>query len=163
MLGFAWFAVTLPGPMDDNKTDAIVVLTGGPDRIDRGLEALNKKWAPEMLISGVDKEVKASELAAEYGGSQRLFDCCIALGFDAVDTQSNAEETAEWIKHNSISSIRLITTDWHMRRSRYEIERVLPEGVTVYPDAVRSEPTLAMLFLEYHKYLLTRAAGFMRF
>ncbi len=159
MLGFAWFAIALPQPMDGEKTDAIVVLTGGAKRIDRGLEALENKWAPKMLISGVDREVKTAELAAEYGKPVRLFDCCIDLGFDAVDTRSNGGETAKWIAENDYKSIRLVTTDWHMRRARYEIEHVLPDDITVRPDAVRSEPTLETLFLEYHKYLLSLAAG----
>ena len=41
VLGFAWFALLLPLPADAQKTDAIVVLTGGPGRIDRALEELD--------------------------------------------------------------------------------------------------------------------------
>ncbi len=40
ILGFAWFAILLPQPLGDQQTDAVVVPTGGPMRIDRGLEAL---------------------------------------------------------------------------------------------------------------------------
>lgn len=42
MLGFAWFAIFLPQPLDGRQTDAIVVLTGGAGRIDRGI-ALDRK------------------------------------------------------------------------------------------------------------------------
>src|SRR3546814_8800901 len=38
VLGFAWFALLLPLPAAPQKTDGIVVLTGGPGRIDRALE-----------------------------------------------------------------------------------------------------------------------------
>ena len=34
ILGFAWFAILLPQPLGDQKTDAVVVPTGGPLRID---------------------------------------------------------------------------------------------------------------------------------
>src|SRR5690606_22838652 len=34
VLGFAWFALLPPMPAPPQKTDAIVVLTGGPGRID---------------------------------------------------------------------------------------------------------------------------------
>ncbi|WP_164115314.1 YdcF family protein [Sphingorhabdus sp. Alg239-R122] len=159
MLGFAWFTIALPQPMGKEKTDAVVVLTGGPNRIDRGLEVLEKNWAPQMLISGVDRDVRAPELAAEYDKPLRLFSCCIDLGFDAVDTRTNGGETAAWIAEHDYKSIRLVTTDWHMRRARNEIEHALPAGVVVKPDAVRSEPTLETLFLEYHKYLFSLAAG----
>jgi hypothetical protein len=38
VLGFAWFALFLPQPADLTRTDAVVVLTGGAQRIDRGRE-----------------------------------------------------------------------------------------------------------------------------
>ncbi|MEY4672029.1 MAG: hypothetical protein RLZZ415_1908, partial [Pseudomonadota bacterium] len=37
-LGFVLFAVTLPQPAAEEPTDAVVVLTGGAGRIERGLE-----------------------------------------------------------------------------------------------------------------------------
>ena len=86
VLGFAWFALLLPQPAPAEKTDAIVVLTGGPGRIDRALERLEAGDAKRLLISGVAREVKPKELAAEYKRPQALFDCCIALGFEAEAT-----------------------------------------------------------------------------
>lgn len=159
MLGFAWFAILLPQPLGPVATDAVVVLTGGAQRIDRGLLALDKGWAKRMLITGVDPEVKPAELAAEYDIDQEQFDCCIDLGFRAVDTRSNALETVRWVERRGAHSIRLVTTDWHMHRARYEIGRALPDDVTIYPDAVASRPSLFTLFREYNKYVLRRAAG----
>lgn len=159
MLGFAWFAIALPQPMGSDRTDAVVVVTGGGGRIARGLQVLESEWAARMLISGVDREVKAAELAKEYNTPVRLFACCIDLGFAATDTRSNGQEVADWIKRSDYMSIRLVTTDWHMRRAKYEIEQALPDEVTVSADAVQGKPTLAMLFLEYHKYLLSRGAS----
>ncbi len=159
VLGFAWFALLLPLPAAPAKTDAIVVLTGGPGRIDRALERLEAGDAKRLLISGVDKDVKPRELAAEYHRPMRLFDCCIALGFEAEDTRSNATEVATWVARRNYRSIRLITTDWHMRRAEYEIKRALGDKVTLLPDAVRSQPSLSTLFREYHKYLAGLAGG----
>ena len=56
VLGFAWFALLPPLPAGDQKTDAIVVLTGGPGRIDRALERLEAGDAKRLLISGVARE-----------------------------------------------------------------------------------------------------------
>ncbi|HMN54126.1 MAG TPA: YdcF family protein [Sphingopyxis sp.] len=159
VLGFAWFALLLPLPAASQKTDAIVVLTGGPGRIDRGLEMLEKGEAKRLLISGVAREVKPKELAAEYRRPQKLFDCCIALGFEAEDTRSNATEVAAWVARRNYRSIRLITTDWHMRRAQYELGRALGAKVAILPDAVRSHPSFATLFREYHKYLAGLAGG----
>ena len=43
MLGFVWFAIFLPEPLDGRPTDAIVVLTGGPGRIDRARHDLAQR------------------------------------------------------------------------------------------------------------------------
>lgn len=160
LLGFAWFALLLPQPLDrGEKTDAIVVLTGGAGRIGHGLDLLRRGSARKMLISGVDRDVRPSELAAAYGAPAHLFDCCITLGHEAIDTRSNAIETAQWIERHGYRSVRLITTDWHMRRARFELDQALPPGITIRTDAVGSSPSLAMLFKEYNKYVVRRAAA----
>ncbi|MGV1684896.1 YdcF family protein [Sphingopyxis sp. NJF-3] len=159
VLGFAWFALLPPMPAPPQKTDAIVVLTGGPGRIDRALELLETGQAKRLLISGVAREVKPRELAAEYKRPQSLFDCCIALGFEAEDTRSNATEVASWVARRNYKTVRLVTTDWHMRRAEYEIGRAVGGKVTIIPDAVRSRPSFSTLFREYHKYLAGLAGG----
>ncbi len=153
LLGFVWFAALLPQPRDGGKTDAVIVLTGGEGRVARGLEALRKGWAGHLLVSGVDREVRPREFVAAYGIAPEQMACCVTLGFESVDTRSNALEAARWIARNKFRSIRLITTDWHMRRAALELARVSPAGVRVVRDAVASQPSLETLFLEYHKLL----------
>jgi uncharacterized SAM-binding protein YcdF (DUF218 family) len=160
LLGFAWFAAALPQPAPTGaKTDVIVVPTGESGRIDRGVEVLRSKSADKLLVSGVFEEVRPGEFAAEYGLTSQEMECCVVLGFSALDTRGNARETAEWIREGDYGSLRLVTSDWHMRRSRNELEQVLPTGVRVVEDAVPSEPSLWMLFLEYHKWLASRLAN----
>jgi uncharacterized SAM-binding protein YcdF (DUF218 family) len=159
MLGFAWFAIFLPQPLDGRATDAIVVLTGGAGRIDRGLALLQDGATKRMLISGVDRAVRPSELAAEYKTPEKLFACCITLGREAIDTRSNAIETARWLERRDYKTVRLITTDWHMRRAALELRQALPARVTLVYDAVPSRPSLMVLAREYNKYLLRRAAA----
>ena len=112
-----------------------------------------------MLVSGVDTDVKPAEFADEFGVSDLRMECCITLGFQAVDTHSNAAEIAAWAAEREVVSLRLVTTDWHMRRAAGELERVLPDDVKIIRDAVPSEPGLPILFLEYHKLLASWAAG----
>ncbi|MDR2856280.1 MAG: YdcF family protein [Novosphingobium sp.] len=156
LMGFVWFAVALPGPHDGGRSDAVVVLTGGGGRIGRGFEALRKGWAGRMLVSGVDREVRPGEFAAEYKVPPALMACCVTLGFQSVDTRSNARETAQWIARNHIRSVRLVTTDWHMRRAVLELRAQLPGHVELIRDAVPSQPSLRTLLREYNK-LLARA------
>ena len=159
-IGFLWFVVALPRPAETAAvTDAVIVPTGGAGRIARGLEVLDKQLAKKMLVSGVDPKVRPSEFAAEFGVSPEEMACCVTLGFAAVDTRSNAAETAKWVAQNEVRSLRLVTTDWHMRRAAGELDRTLPDHVTVIRDAVSSRPDLGTLFLEYHKLLASRAAG----
>ncbi len=159
VLGFLWFAVSLPQPAPDIKTDAVIVPTGGPGRIAQGLAVLDKGLAKTMLVTGVDREVKPGEFAAEFDVSQARMDCCVTLGFAAVDTRSNASETAQWVEDREVKSLRLVTTDWHIRRAASELDRTLPDDVKVVRDAVPSEPSLYSLLLEYNKLLASSAAG----
>ena len=150
-LGFFWFAVFLPGRAGNERTDAIVVLTGGPGRIDRGLEVLRGHKAKQLLVTGVYNDVRPKEFAAEYKVDAGLMECCITLGFVALDTRGNAEETASWVARRNVRSLRLVTTDWHMRRAALELSARLPGNVEIVEDAVPSQPSLWILFLEYHK------------
>lgn len=157
--GFALFALTLPTGAGLMKTDAVVVPTGAGGRIERGLEMLEKGQAQQMLVTGVDPEVKPGEFAAEYKVKRGLMRCCITLGYAAVDTRGNASETAAWMRERDYRTLRLVTTDWHMRRARSELSRVLPADMAILPDAVGSEPSLRILFLEYNKLLASWASA----
>ncbi|MEO6216145.1 MAG: YdcF family protein [Sphingomonas sp.] len=156
--GFALFAIGMPAPLGDVKTDGIVVLTGSPGRINHGITLLERHAAQRMLISGVAPQVRPVELALEYRASPALFACCIDLGHEAVDTRSNAEETAAWVKHHHYRSIRLVTSNWHMARARLELTNALGADVAVMADGVPSNPRLGMLINEYNKLLVRRVA-----
>lgn len=158
LIGFVLFVALLPRPAGAEVSDGIIVLTGGPGRIERGLAMLEQGRAKKLLVSGVDMTVRPREFAAQFRVPQRLFACCVELGQEAVDTRSNGAESADWVKRNRYRSVRLVTTDWHMRRARLELGQALAPGVEIRADAVRSEPNLTVLLKEYHKYLLRRAA-----
>ena len=159
LLGFALFALTLPGPADGGaRTDAVVVLTGGPGRIERGIDLLRRRRAARMLVAGVNRTVKPHELAREVRAPERLFDCCVDLDRESVDTRSNATQTARWLRGHRYRSVRLVTTDWHMPRARFELAHLLRRsGIAILPDGVTSEPGFTALFGEYNKYLVRRA------
>jgi uncharacterized SAM-binding protein YcdF (DUF218 family) len=159
-IGFVLFAFTLgrPAPADSNPTDAAVVLTGGPGRIQHALDVLRDGKAKRLLVAGVDPSVTKADLAHHIAGSAKLLKCCVDLGSESVDTRSNAEEASRWLASHHFHSLRLITSDWHMRRARYEFRKVLGSDYVVLPDAVRTEPSFVTLFGEYNKYILRRIA-----
>jgi uncharacterized SAM-binding protein YcdF (DUF218 family) len=158
VLGYAFFVVALPQPAGDQRTDAVVVLTGGAGRIERGLDTLRRRLSGRMLISGVQRTVKPHELALTHKVDVGLFDCCIDLGREAIDTRSNADEVARWMERRRFRSMRLITTDWHMPRAQFEIAKRVGAEIAIVTDAVQSNPSLRQLFTEYNKYLLNRVA-----
>lgn len=159
-LSFVLFAVTLgrPAPADAARTDATVVITGGPGRIEHGMRSLKERKARRLLVAGADPSVTKEDLVKRLGGQQRLVGCCVDLGSESVDTRSNAEEAQRWLAKHKYKSLRLVTSDWHMRRARYEFRKVLGSDYQLITDAVRTEPGFLTLFAEYNKYVLRRMA-----
>jgi uncharacterized SAM-binding protein YcdF (DUF218 family) len=154
--GLVLFSLGLPGPAPlSTRTDAVVVLTGGKGRLARGLAVLEAGAARRMLVSGVAPTTTRAQLAeAAQVPLSRL--STTDLGYGAVDTRSNARETAQWMAGREFSSLRLVTSAGHMRRARLELDRVLPAGVTVVEDAVPHETGAPGIPWEYSKYLLRR-------
>ena len=159
-LGFILFAFTLGKPARANAepTDAVVVLTGGPGRIEHAIDVLRARKAKRLLVAGADPSVTKADIVRRIGGSRTLVHCCVDLGSESVDTRSNAEEASRWVVAHRFHSLRLITSDWHMRRSRYEFEKVLGSEYRLESDAIRTEPSFVTLFAEYNKYVLRRLA-----
>lgn len=158
LLGFAGFSVSLGRPLDARVTDAIVVPTGGPERIPRGLAVLQAGQAKRMLISGTAPGVTERDLRRQYRVAAHWFACCVDLGHEAVDTRSNADETARWVRSHGYKSVRLVTADWHMPRARLELVNALGSDAEVVGDGVRTNPAFVMLVREYNKYLVRRVA-----
>ena len=157
-----WFGLwwlRLPGPAPQAlKTDAIVVLTGGPGRLARGVALMQSGSAKRMLVSGVDPSVTPAELADLAKAPKALFDCCVDLGREAIDTRSNAAETVAWMRKRKFQTLRLVTTADHMSRAKLELEAELDPGMAVLADAVPRDRPPADLAREFGKYALRLTA-----
>lgn len=169
--GFVWFATSLPRGVADaaTPTDAIVVLTGGSDRLETGFDLLERGLARRLFISGVAPEVRMAALLEATDRRERGVGCCVVLGHDASDTLGNARETAAWMQRERLTSLRLVTAQYHMPRSLLVFRQAMPEVTIiphpVFPGAVRSDKwwrwpgTTRLLFQEYLKYLGALAYG----
>ncbi len=168
--GLVWFAESIPkadaGPAPDTRTDAVVVLTGGPLRLRTGLTLLDEGKARKLFVSGVNPRVELTELLRTAEKSTSQADCCIVLGYAADNTAGNAAETKAWMEREGYRSLRLVTASYHMQRSLNEFRRVMP-GVTivahpVHPEGFKADNwwawpgTLALIVSEYHKYVAAR-------
>ncbi|MCB1580832.1 MAG: YdcF family protein [Rhodospirillales bacterium] len=154
---FAASAIMATPQSEEETTDAIVVLTGGKNRIQEGLSLFAQGRALHLFISGVHEDVKKYEILALWDGDHALPPCCVSLGYEATTTTQNAAETRKWIQKQDYSSIRLVTGDYHMMRSLMEMHHALP-GVDIYAHPVHQTDftidTLhywELLFSEYHK------------
>ncbi len=158
-LRFAAFVVFLPGPADPAiRTDVIVVPTGAPGRIQRGAMLVMAGSASRMFISGAALNASAGSIARTNDLDRRLFACCVDVGREASNTRSNAEETVDWLRARKAKSVRLVTTDWHMPRARFELDQVVGPEIRIVDDAVDSRADFETLMREYNKYLLRRIA-----
>ena len=164
-LGFLVFVATLPSRVDDlsTRTDAIVVLTGGSERLATGIALLRDGLAGRLFISGVHRGVDVGDILKLARVEPAAPLDAIVLGYAADDTVGNAVETARWVARERVGSLRLVTGAYHMPRSLAEFRRALP-GVAitphpVFPDSVKSREwwrwpgTAALLATEYSKYL----------
>ncbi|MGH7005450.1 MAG: YdcF family protein, partial [Alphaproteobacteria bacterium] len=124
-----WFGFTMPEPDEGTaKADAIVVLTGGEARIEVGYELLQKGLANRMFITGVGERVTKPQLLARLGGASAELAARIELGFRAANTIGNANETAAWFNSQNLKSMRLVTSNYHMRRSLLLFGRAMPNA-----------------------------------
>lgn len=138
----------------DQKTDAIIVLTGGPDRINTGLDMLAGGVAPRLFISGVNRNVTLEKLLALWNHDITDVPCCVILGHEARNTNENAREARDWVMNNDIDTIRLVTADYHMKRALVEFRHALPElSVIPYPVISNRKRPFMLLLNEYNKML----------
>jgi len=170
LYGLVVFVARLPDHVEDpdRHTDAIVVPTGGSERLAEGMRLLIRGLAGKLFVSGVNAQTRAVDLIASLPPdvekpSLALVDCCIVLGHAAGSTLGNAAETAAWMKAEGFHSLRLVTADYHMPRSLLEFHHAMPDveiaAHPVFPDQLRrdawwrSPGTAGLLIDEYNKYL----------
>jgi len=163
--GFVWYASTIPTSVTDKTTptSAVVVLTGGSERIETGLQLLAEGLAEKLFISGADERVKLSDLLTRFERSEDTLAERTTVGYLAINTPGNAEETATWVCNHDIISIRLVTASYHMRRSLRELRSTMPDLVIiphpVFPERVKQNwwrwpGTASLIATEYSKFLL---------
>jgi len=177
VIGFANFLRSIPihTPGDIVKSDAIIVLTGGPKRLEVGITLLEKGKAALLFVSGVNEKVTRSDILNLFDGgkipkSPKLFNCCITLGYTAENTRGNARESLQWVGDNSLSSIILVTSNYHMQRAYLEFKSQNPNiKITQYPvfngefrllSWLIHSDKFVLLFLEFHKLILTNLRAY---
>jgi uncharacterized SAM-binding protein YcdF (DUF218 family) len=173
--GFVWFGdhvANLKAPASVARADGAAALTGGSDaRLKAGIALVEQRTVPRLLISGVNRVATPNEVRLVAGGNPQTYACCIDLGKAAVDTVSNATEVSDWVARYRIKRLILITDNYHMPRSLFEVRRANPDVTIVpYPVVVdiyadkewwKNERATRGLALEYGKYLVAIGRAYM--
>lgn len=168
LAGLARFMNLLPRETDADPTatDAIVVLTGGSQRVENGLSLLAEGKAKKLFVSGVYRSTDVKALLRTSSQQPKWLTCCIELGHEADNTRGNAAETAAWMKAEGFHSLRLVTASYHMPRSLLEFSAAMP-AIRIVPNPVfpkgsqgdwrLSSRAALLIAAEYTKYLFAFA------
>ncbi len=149
------------------RADAIVVLTGGAERISDAVEWLRNGKGERLLVSGVSSDMTPSRLAQTSPALKSVVDCCVDLGKAARNTVGNAKEARHWALANGYKSLVVVTSSYHMPRAMVELRRHLP-GIELIRAPVVTTKLREMDFLanpglfktivaEYAKFLVAYA------
>ncbi len=165
LAGLLWYATLIEREAaPEGSADAIVALTGGPERIGEAVEQLAAGRGKRLLITGVNRATNVDALARLVPRYEALFDCCIDIDHSAINTIGNAVETRRWARERGFHSLMIVTSSYHMPRALAEISHQLPDA-TLLPFPVTTERQRAspwwsnagsarMLVSEYLKYLV---------
>mgnify|MGYP003298878124 CR=1 FL=1 len=136
LIGFCLFSISaiMTKYIPLEKSDAIIVLTGGTDRIQEGLTLLQSDYADLLFISGVNKSVKESDILnnispetkekifspslSNYGNMANTNINTVDLGYPGTLPVLNLEVVKQGIKACKVLNLEL-TTNMHFDRKNY--------------------------------------------
>jgi len=132
-------------------------------RLETGLQLFAAGSGKKLFVSGVNQRVDQGELLRALGPLGQRAACCIVLGHEADNTLGNARETANWMREEGYTSLRLVTSWYHMRRGLLEFGQAMPQvRIIAYPVFTHHADSerwwnwygqLELIVAEYDKYL----------
>jgi uncharacterized SAM-binding protein YcdF (DUF218 family) len=169
LLAFASRVAHATPAADPGRAQGIVALTGGSNRrLTAAMALLQAGRGQRLLISGVNRRATREQIRqAARAVAGPVYDCCVDLGFEAIDTVGNAREAAEWARARGYDRLILVTADYHMPRALLELRGAMPRvQLTPYPVATedvnarrwwKTPQGLRLMVMEYDKYLVILA------
>jgi uncharacterized SAM-binding protein YcdF (DUF218 family) len=152
---------------DFHNSQAFVILTGGKQRLDIGIEMFVKSNAKYLLISGLDSKTVKSKVKYKINrfnrkqGSKKQ----IIFGEIAHSTIQNAIETEIFMTLNNIVEASIITSNYHMPRVKYVFSTLLKDKQLHYLPIIHENfikngdytttSSFKLVVNEYNKFIMT--------
>ena len=136
-LGFILFAVTLASQPAEGRADRRRGRGHRRNRPDRACDrrARARQGASGVLIAGADPLVTKKDLRRR-ASAPRPAGPLLRRSRQRIRRHTvERRRSAALAGPAQVQSVRLITSDWHMRRARYEFRRVLDGKYDIVPDA----------------------------
>lgn len=121
------------GKSECREADVIIAVSGGDTaaRTKEAIKLYQQGWAPKLVFSGAAEDKSGPSNAAAMRG------IALADGVPEEDilieefgqtTKQNAEETADLLDRQSTSSIILVTSAYHQRRTSLEFGQIFSDA-----------------------------------
>ncbi len=148
-----------PAPVPP-RSDAILVLTGGENRIAAGFRAWRERKAGELYILGAGAGAKLDRILPGHPPLSAEDLRHIHIEGWSENTLENAYSANSVVRERRFTRIVLVTGDYHMPRAFLALRTVLPREVSIAAIPVRSDwkdwnalpRTLRLFFVEGWKY-----------
>lgn len=149
---------------NSEKSDAIVVLTGGKGRVEEGVRLFRESRAKYLFFVGVDPSVRKNDLYRPKPGDPSADN--VILEKSSRNTVENSIFGRDLIVSSGVHSVLLITSRYHLKRASILFRNALPKEITIIPYPVDTKNlkeswwshggSFQLLFREFYKYCLLR-------
>ncbi|GGF58821.1 hypothetical protein GCM10010912_00020 [Paenibacillus albidus] len=106
------------------QADVIIVLSGGPGRMEAAAKLYEAGYAPYLLLSNGEEAISRSGDMRETALALGIPEKAIVTENEALSTYQNAELTLPIMQEHKFTSAIVVSSDFHMRRVKFNFERV---------------------------------------
>jgi uncharacterized SAM-binding protein YcdF (DUF218 family) len=108
---------------EPKKADVIIVLSGGVGRLEKAVELYHAGYGDYLMLSRANVPGMTAERALELGvPKERLI-----LEEKATSTYNTGIYTKDLMENNQLTSAIIVSSDYHMRRTKLSFERVFKD------------------------------------
>lgn len=125
------------------QAECAIVLTGGPNRINEGMDLLYQGLIKKLIVSGVNPDSHLEEIYPNivfYGSIEKEN---IILEKNSKTTYGNAQQSLPLVEALNCHDILLITSRLHMYRAYKTFRAHFPASINIYARATIGKETKA--------------------